>query len=133
VVCEEAMCRPKTHIGPKSREAPNHFSQPRYLHVHIVSYPKPTSGHPLITSTPSIFFPHYLSDTCPFLISRHLCHLTPYHLHPITPHLSLVCTPRYPQSPHPSKTIHLDIFRLLLHAECANHFISSHVYRQASP
>jgi hypothetical protein len=67
MVCEGATCRPETHIRPKSEEVPNHFSQPRYVHVHIVSYPMPTSGCPSsLLLPPSIFHslsPQYLSTS----------------------------------------------------------------------
>jgi hypothetical protein len=90
MVCKGATCQPKMHIGAKSGEVPNHFSQPRYAHVHIMSYPGPTSGcSSSLPLPPSVF--HSLSHR--YLSLSHLpatC-ATSLHITSIPLHLSSAC------------------------------------------
>jgi hypothetical protein len=65
------MCQPETHIGPKSEEESKRFSQPRYVHAHIASYPGSTSIRPIVV-------PHSFSLLCP----PHP--LLPYRFHSLT-------------------------------------------------
>jgi hypothetical protein len=89
--------------GPKAGEVSNHFSQPRYAHVLIMSYPGLTSGPSFITFTPSTYLLLTVpAGTYPLLISHHLCHLAPHHLHPSPPHLPLVWPLRCPHGHLPS-------------------------------
>jgi len=79
------MCRPKTHIGPKSREVQTTFHGPR-------SYARSTCVSPIAFSPSHLSSIHrYTCHNSP-LISSHLCHIAPHHLHPLTPQLPL-CRP----------------------------------------